>query len=77
MAPTRYEAHLKYPYEGYLIPFGALVWYKNNEAETFAPKGVRLEVRAKAVPEPAPEGRVKPYQFSRSELWLVGHIIGI
>ena len=40
MAPARYEAHLKYPYiEGCLILFGALVFYKNDEAETFAPKG--------------------------------------
>ena len=25
--------------EGHLIPFGALVWYKEREAGTFAPKG--------------------------------------
>ena len=31
---TRFEAHLGYPYEGYLIPFGALVWYKNKDAAT-------------------------------------------
>ena len=39
MAPTRYEAHVQYPYEEYLIPFGALVWYRNKDAGTFAPKG--------------------------------------
>ena len=39
LSSTRFEAHWKYPYEGYLIPFGALVWYKEREAGTFAPKG--------------------------------------
>ena len=39
LCSTRFEAHWKYPYEGYLIPFGALVWYKEREAGTFAPKG--------------------------------------
>ena len=39
IASTRYEAHLKYPFEGFLIPFGALVWYKDKDARTFAPRG--------------------------------------
>ena len=39
LSSSRFEAHWKYPYEGYLIPFGALVWYKEREAGTFAPKG--------------------------------------
>ena len=39
---TRFEAHLGYPYEGYLIPFGALVWYKEENKGLSCQKGSLL-----------------------------------
>ena len=36
---TCYEAAHGYPYEGYMIPFGALVWYKESGGKSFEPKG--------------------------------------
>ena len=39
LADTRFEAHLGYLYEGYLIPFGVLVWFRDKNAVTYAPKG--------------------------------------
>ena len=62
-AGTRYEAHLSYPYEGYLIPFGALVWYKNKDAATFAPRGID-GLRHKGVHLVAPLSSVRQGDFS-------------
>ena len=36
---TRYETHLGYPYEGYLVPFGALVWFRDKTHATYEPRG--------------------------------------
>ena len=36
---TCFEAAHGYPYEGYMIPFGALVWFKGSEGKSFEPKG--------------------------------------
>ena len=36
---SKYEAAVGYPYEGFLIPFGALVWYKDLDKQGFEPNG--------------------------------------
>lgn len=36
---TCFESFHGYPYEGYMIPFGALVWYRDTSAKSFAPRG--------------------------------------
>ena len=38
-APTRYEVAMGYPIESFMVPFGALVWYKNPDVTTYSPKG--------------------------------------
>ena len=70
---TRFEAHLGYSYEGYLIPFCALVWYKNKDAATFAPRGeaslymgpsIIDGLRHKGVHLVAPVERIREGDFS-------------
>ena len=39
LANTRFAAHLGYGYEGYLILFGALVWFRDKSAATYEAKG--------------------------------------
>ena len=36
---TCFEAAHGYPYEGYMIPFGALVWFHDTGGKSFEPKG--------------------------------------
>ena len=36
---TCFEALHGYPYEGYMIPFGALVWFRDTGGKSFEPKG--------------------------------------
>lgn len=36
---TCFGAAHGYDYEGFLIPFGALVWFRDHKANSFDPKG--------------------------------------
>eukprot|EP00439_Symbiodinium_sp_Y106_P050980 s212_g6.t1 len=58
-AGTRYEAHL-----GYLIPFGALAWYKNKDAATRCEATVIDGLRHKGVHLVAPLSLVREGDFS-------------
>ena len=37
--PTRYEAAMGYAVDSFMIPFGAMVWYKNHDIYSYSPKG--------------------------------------
>ena len=37
--PSRYEAAMGYAVDFYMIPFGAMVWYKNHDVYSYSPKG--------------------------------------
>ena len=37
--PSKYEMAMGYPVDFYMVPFGALVWYKVPSHHTFGPKG--------------------------------------